>query len=200
MADKSEFHPAPSTLQFVFLDRDGVLNRKLPEGEFVTRREDLVLLPGAARAVARLNSHGCKVIVITNQRGIGLGLVSEAGLSELHKEMKHDLARDGACIDAIYHCPHDPGSQACTCRKPATGLFDQAMKDFSQARRENSVVIGDSLADIQAGHQLGIYTVYIRGEESNRKPGGEQAAALADAVAETLDEAVERLLEKQWYS
>lgn len=181
-------------IRFIFLDRDGILNRKLSEGQFVTRREHLELLPGAARAVAKLNDRQLKVIVVTNQRAIGLGMLTESELNQLHNELRKELGRDGARLDAIYYCPHDPDHQECACRKPDTGMFELAIRDFPGASKENCLVIGDSLSDIQAGSRMGMYTVYVRGENANRKPGGDQAAELADAVASSLEEAVEILL------
>src|SRR5580698_7888929 len=155
----------------VFLDRDGVLNRKLPEGAYVSDWAQFEWLPGAVDAIARMNRAGLTVIVVSNQRGIALGRLT------------------GAQLDAIYYCPHDNGQ--CNCRKPGTGLFEQAMKDFPQVKPENSVVIGDSLSDIQAGQRLGMKTIFIEGEADRQKLGANTAAATADAVAGSLLEAVQ---------
>lgn len=177
------------TVRFVFLDRDGVLNRKLPEGRYAKDRKDLQLLPGAAEALAKLNG-GRTVILVTNQRGIGLGLMTQSELTKLHDEFRKDLAHRGARLDAIYFCPHDPSRQPCLCRKPETGLFEQAMRDFPEVSGENSLVIGDSLSDIQAGVRMRMRTVFIQGDPVYRKPGSEEAARLADAVATSLENAV----------
>jgi D-glycero-D-manno-heptose 1,7-bisphosphate phosphatase len=137
---------ALARVQFVFLDRDGVINRKLPEGQFVTRREHLDLLPGAAKAVAKLNCRRLTVILVTKQRAIGLGLLTQSELTQLHGEMQKVLAGEGAHLDAICYCPHDPAHQTCTCRKPGTGMFEQAILDFPSATKEDSLVGGDSLS------------------------------------------------------
>ena len=184
-----------SAIRHVFLDRDGVLNRKLPEGQYVKRCEDLVLLPGAAEALARLNDCGFTVILVTNQRGIGLGLMIEEDLHRLHEELAKNLAAFGARLDAIYYCPHDPSQQLCGCRKPQTGLFERAMCDFPGIAGENSVVIGDSLSDIQAGLRMGMHTIFVEGDPLFRKSGREQAIALANAVVGSLKEAVDTLLQ-----
>ena len=160
----------------------------------MTRREHLELLPGAAKAVAKLNCCRLTVILITNQRAIGLGLFTESELTQLHKEMQKELATEGAHVDAIYYCPHDPSHQTCKCRKPETGLLEQAIRAFPSVSEDNSLVIGDSLPDIQAGSRMGMHTIYIEGEAATRKPGGDEALALADAVAHSLEEAVDRLL------
>lgn len=171
-----------------------MLNRKLPEGQYATRREELVLLPGAAEALARLNARGLTVILVTNQRGIGLGLMTEEDLRLLHDELAKDLSVYGARLDAIYYCPHDPSQEQCTCRKPDTGLFERAMRDFPDISSENTFVIGDSLSDIQAGSRLGMRTIFIEGDPLSRKAGSEEAAVLADAVAASLQAAVKKFL------
>ena|ERR1700676_3357919 len=180
-------------IRFIFLDRDGVLNCKLREDHYVTRWQDVKLLPGAAEALAKLNTDRHTVILVTNQRGIALGLFTEKELAQLHDDLRKELAKWGAHLDAVYYCPHDP-QQHCHCRKPESGLFEQAFRDFPGASSDTSVVIGDSLSDIQAGCHLGMKTIFVEGEPSCRKPGSDRAAALADAVAESLKDAVERLI------
>jgi histidinol-phosphate phosphatase family protein len=129
------------------------------------------------------------VIVVSNQRGIALGRVTTMQLERLHEKMQNHLAQNDARLDAIYYCPHDHG--ACHCRKPDSGLFEQAFKRFPQANAGNSVVIGDSLSDIQAGQRLGMKTIFIQGEPDRQKAGADVAASLADAVAGSLLQAVE---------
>lgn len=179
-------------VRYVFLDRDGVLNRKLPEGAYVSDWTQFQWLPGAVEAVARMNRAGLTVIVVSNQRGIALGRVSVEQLDLLHDQVRSHLARQGARLDAIYYCPHDHGE--CNCRKPGAGLFEQAAKDFPQVDATNSVVIGDSLSDIQAGHRLGMRTIFIQGEPDRQKAGAQAAVSLADEVAASLLQAVEKHL------
>jgi D-glycero-D-manno-heptose 1,7-bisphosphate phosphatase len=178
-----------SLVRYVFLDRDGVLNRKQPEGEYVTGWEQFEWLPGAVEAIVRLNRAGMTVILVSNQRGIALGLFTHEQLELIHKNMRADLAQHGALLDAIYYCPHDIGE--CQCRKPDGGLFEQAYRDFPEASARNSVVIGDSLSDMQAGQRLGMKTIFIQGELDRQKAGAVAAAESADAVAGSLLEAVE---------
>lgn len=184
--------PRLSGIQFVFLDRDGVINRKPPEGEYVSKWEDFHFLPGAERAIAALNASGRTIIVITNQRGIALGLYTEDEVRLLHCQLQDNLFSHHARIDAFYYCPHD--NNQCSCRKPATGLFEQALHDFPRATSRNSIVIGDSISDIQAARSLSLPSIFISGNHQNRKPGSEQAASLANFVTESLAEAVERYL------
>jgi D-glycero-D-manno-heptose 1,7-bisphosphate phosphatase len=179
-------------VRYVFLDRDGVLNRKLPEGAYVSAWAQFQWLPGAVEAIARMNRAGLTVIVVSNQRGIALGRVSVEQLELVHDQMRSHLAGQGARLDAIYYCPHDRGE--CNCRKPDIGLFEQAMNDFPQVNANNSVVIGDSLSDIQAGRRLGMKTIFIQGEPDRQKAGAQAAASLADGVASSLLQAVEEHL------
>jgi D-glycero-D-manno-heptose 1,7-bisphosphate phosphatase len=179
-------------VSYVFLDRDGVLNRKMPEGEYVRAWSQFEWLPGAEEAVGRLNNAGMTTIVVSNQRGIALGLYTEADLETIHFKMLGDLERRGAWLDAIYYCPHEVG--ACNCRKPDIGLFEQAFEKFPEANSGNSVLIGDSLSDIQAGRRLGMRTVFIQGDANVQKAGNNDGRGLADAVAHSLLEAVETYL------
>jgi len=179
-------------VRYVFLDRDGVLNRKMPEGVYVCDWAQFQWLPGAREAIAGMKRAGLTVVVVSNQRGIALGRLTVAQLELIHGNMQTDLAERGGSLDAIYYCPHDV--DACHCRKPDIGLFEQAFENFPQANAHNSVAIGDSLSDIQAGRRIGMKAIFIEGEPGRQKAGATDAAALADAVAGSLLEAVEREL------
>ncbi len=177
-----------SDIEYVFLDRDGVLNRQPPDGGFVTCPEELQLLPGVEDAVAALNRSGRKVIVITNQRGIALGLYSHDDLARIHSQLRDCLAARGAHLDGIYVCPHDEGQ--CNCRKPLTGLFEQAFLDFPAARPENSLMAGDSLSDIEAGLRLGMRTVFIADDVETGSAEADRARTLAQLSVVSLPELV----------
>jgi D-glycero-D-manno-heptose 1,7-bisphosphate phosphatase len=144
--------------RLALLDRDGTLNRKAPEGEWITDVEQLELLPGAAEAVWRLNASGVPVAIVTNQRAIALGRLSEAGLERIHAELARRLAAAGAHVDAFYHCPHGHGE--CRCRKPEPGLLEAAARDFGVAA-EDAVMIGDAASDVEAGRRAGTRTVRV---------------------------------------
>lgn len=190
MNDRSSIELAD--ISHVFLDRDGVLNRNPPHGQFVTRWEEFELLPGVEDAVAQLNRSGRKVIVVTNQRGIALGLYSRADLEGMHNRLRQSLAAQDARLDAIYVCPHDDGE--CNCRKPLTGLFEQAFHDFPAARPENSVMVGDSLRDIEAGNRMGMRTVWVAGNDKATAADSKLAAPLATISVASLPDFVQRLL------
>src|SRR3954447_11323724 len=148
-----------SPYDLVFLDRDGTINRKAAEGRYVTTPAEFELLPGASRAIRMLNDAGARVVVVTNQRGIARGLMSEAALEAIHEKMRLDLAAAGAHVDSIYYCPHD--RDVCDCRKPAVGMFIRALAELPDVPRSRCAFVGDSLSDVQSGMAVGIDTVLI---------------------------------------
>lgn len=168
----------------VFLDRDGTINESAPEGEYVTSPEAMRLIPGAGDAVRMLNEHPVKVVVVTNQRGIALGKMSEADLAAIHRRLVDDLAGCGAHLDGIFHCPHQRG--ACDCRKPETGMFERAAREIEGVEIGAGAMIGDSAIDIEAGAKLGLTTVRL-GATGEGDP-------VADLNAPSLLEAVGLLL------
>jgi D-glycero-D-manno-heptose 1,7-bisphosphate phosphatase len=188
-APKSAF---PRDLNTVFLDRDGVLNEKMPEGRYVTGWHEFHLLPGVPEAVARLNRAGLRVLVVSNQRGIALGLYTATDVENMHASLQNLLKTHGAHVDSFYFCPHD--KKECNCRKPLPGLFEQAAAQFPDLAAETSVMIGDSLSDIEFGHRLGMKTVFIEAAPERQKPGAHIAAEMADLRCPSLPQAVEILL------
>lgn len=184
--------PNLSTLRTVFLDRDGVLNEKLPEGEYVRRWDEFRLLPGVPEAIARLNRAGLRVIVVSNQRGIARKLYTAEDVEDIHLRLQELLRRQGAHIDAYYICPHDRGE--CNCRKPQPGLFEQAARKFTDIVAAASVMIGDSRSDMEFGAKLGMQTILIEGDPERQAPGIETARALAGSRFGSLAEAVDVLL------
>lgn len=116
-------------------------------------------MPGVKEAIKLLNDNGFKVIVITNQSGIGRGLMTEADLNEVHSRMLKELSEAKARIDAVYYCPHHPAN-GCNCRKPKTGLLERAAQDFN-LDLSNSWMVGDDQKDIEAGKGVGSKTCLI---------------------------------------
>jgi D-glycero-D-manno-heptose 1,7-bisphosphate phosphatase len=176
-------------VDFVFLDRDGVINQKAIEGEYIGSWSQFIVLPGVEEAIRTLNRAGKTVAVVTNQRGIALGRYTEDDLAAIHRCLQEHLGEQGAHIDAFYFCPHDKNQ--CNCRKPGTALIEQAFRDFPGAKAENSLLIGDSLSDIQAAKKVGMRNIFIQGDPARQKAGADKAVALADTVCHSLAEAVE---------
>jgi D-glycero-D-manno-heptose 1,7-bisphosphate phosphatase len=188
----SPFTARAARIRTCFLDRDGVLNRKMPEGRYVTNWSEFDVLPGVVEAIRSLNEAGVRVIVVSNQRGIAKGLYSGADVEDLHARFQALLQASGAHIDGFYFCPHE--KTGCNCRKPRTGMFDQARHDFPEIDAASSAMIGDSLADIEFGRNLGMMTILMDGDMNHERPGTEQAAALADLRVASMPQAVAALL------
>jgi D-glycero-D-manno-heptose 1,7-bisphosphate phosphatase len=190
-------YPGPTisgSLHTVFLDRDGVLNEKMPEGCYVTGWSEFKVLPGVVEAIGLLHTTGVRAIVVSNQRGIALGLYTAEDVRNIHAEFQKLLEAHGAHIDAFYFCPHDKGQ--CNCRKPLPGMFEQAVAAFPAITPASSVMIGDGLPDIEFGRRLKMATVFLEGDPDRQKHGAEVARDLADMRFPSLYAAVTGLLAK----
>jgi D-glycero-D-manno-heptose 1,7-bisphosphate phosphatase len=179
-------------LKTVFLDRDGVLNRKMPEGHYVTRWEEFELLPGVVEAIRLLNNEKMRVVVVSNQRGVSLGLYTEDDVRSIHERLQQLIASGGARVDAFFFCPHN--KNACDCRKPLPGLFHQAQAQFPEIDAATSVMFGDSKSDMEFGRGLGMVNIFVDGDPERQKPGVEAARELADIRATSLLDGINRLL------
>jgi D-glycero-D-manno-heptose 1,7-bisphosphate phosphatase len=143
----------------VFLDRDGTLNVRPPEHEYVARVEDFEWLPGAPEAVALLASRGYLLGVVSNQRGVALGVVTEATLGAIEDRIQRRLGDLGCRIDAFRYCRHDL-SHPCSCRKPAPGLLLGLARELD-VDLGRSWMIGDDASDVAAGRAAGCNTVIL---------------------------------------
>ena len=147
----------PADLAAVFLDRDGVINRKAEEGQYITSWQDFEFIPNALAGIRTLATAGIPIVVVTNQRGIALGQMSDDDVEDIHRRMSAAIAAAGGRIDAIYYCPHDVG---CGCRKPEIEMFRRAANDLGIAL-ERSAVVGDSPSDVLAATRIGALRVMV---------------------------------------
>jgi D-glycero-D-manno-heptose 1,7-bisphosphate phosphatase len=178
----------------VFLDRDGVLN--VNRADYVKSRDELIPLPGAAEAVARLTQAGIPVFLISNQSGIGRGVFTEEALTDLTQHLIGHIESAGGMVHQAYYCLHKP-DHGCDCRKPKPGLLHQAAQDHT-LDLSNTVFIGDTYTDIIAGQAVGCTTILVlsgRGEKEIDKC--KQAGAVPDHIAKDLAEAVEWLFQQE---
>ena len=182
-----------TTLEAVFLDRDGVLNPHIPGG-YLESASDLVLLPGVARAVRRINEIGLPVIVISNQQGVGKGLMTWDALMAIEKRLSKALADEaGAFLARCYYCTElkDANSQR---RKPEPGMLLEAANDFGLSLK-HTVFAGDSATDIQAGHAAGVgQTILLLSGGIKTYADGDMVPA-PDLIFADLPSAVDWLLE-----
>jgi D-glycero-D-manno-heptose 1,7-bisphosphate phosphatase len=168
---------------------------------YVNHIERFHLLPRVGQAIRLLNQHGWKVAVITNQSGVARGYFPESLVREIHRKMQDLLRKEGAHLDGIYYCPHHPDvgvppyRQKCRCRKPGTGLLEEAVKELD-LDTSASYVVGDRSMDIEFGHRVGakgilVLTGYGKGEWEYAR---DQWSAEPDYVAEDLFAAVQWIL------
>ena len=147
----------------VFLDRDGTLNE---EGGYINHVDRLKLIDGAGEAVALLEKHGLKTIVVTNQAGVARGYYPAEHLPKLHDRLRDLLKEQGATLDAIYYCPHHPDvgeppfRQDCDCRKPKLGMIRRAEKELS-VDAASSYMVGDKISDVEFGRKAGCKSILV---------------------------------------
>jgi D-glycero-D-manno-heptose 1,7-bisphosphate phosphatase len=161
-ADRRVSDPA---IQHAILDRDGVLNREAEEG-WLSTPEQWEWEKGSLEALQRLSRAGLKISVVSNQSGIGRGLVSREEVDRLHRWLAEKLAAQGVELSGIYICPHAP-DEGCACRKPLPGLVRQAI-DGSGVGPERSILIGDDKRDLEAGQAAGVRTALVLTGKGNR--------------------------------
>lgn len=142
----------------VFVDRDGVINRNRA-GDYVRTVDQFEFLSGALEGLARLKEAGCAVIILSNQAGVGKGLMSHEDLERINDEMLRVISDHGGEISAVYYCTHRK-DEGCTCRKPQSGLFERAAQDLGVSL-DGSYLVGDALSDLQAGVNAGCRTVIV---------------------------------------
>lgn len=153
--------------KLIVLDRDGVINHD--SDQFIKSPDEWRAIPGSIEAIARLNHAGYRVVVATNQSGIGRGLFDMAMLNSIHEKMVKTLAQAGARLDAIFFCPHT-GDSRCECRKPRPGMLVEIGKRFN-AELTEVPCIGDSLRDLQAAQAVGAQPMLVltgKGEKTLR--------------------------------
>lgn len=148
--------------KFIFIDRDGVINREpseLTKEGYITRWEDFQFLPGVLEALKDLTDKGFKIVIISNQAGIGKGIFTEKALNEITKRMLEEIEAGGARLHSVKYCIHTSLAN-CGCRKPRTGLIRSATEglkiDFSR-----TYFVGDKKTDIETGKQAGCKTVLV---------------------------------------
>jgi len=146
----------------LFLDRDGVINVRIP-GDYVKHPDAFIPTPGFETAMPMLAAAFDRIVVVTNQAGIGKGLMNEADLELVHRKMLAITLAAGGRIDGIYFCPHRSDA-GCPCRKPATGMAWSALLEFPDIDFEQAWMVGDSLADMQFGQALGMQLALIEGK------------------------------------
>lgn len=144
-------------MKLVILDRDGVINHD--SDKFIKNPDEWKPIPGSLEAIARLNQNGYRVVVATNQSGVGRGLFDMGALNAIHAKMHKALSQYGGRVDAVFFCPHAADS-LCECRKPRPGLFRQIAERF-HTDLDGVPAVGDSLRDLQAAVEAGCAPILV---------------------------------------
>ena len=177
-------------MKLIILDRDGVIN--FDSDQFIKNPEEWRPIPGSLEAIARLNQAGYRVVVATNQSGIGRGLFDMPTLNAIHDKMHKACALAGARIDAVFFCPHAAEAH-CQCRKPKSGMLEEIAARYNLGNLNDVPVVGDSLRDLQCATSLGgkLYLVLtgkgMKTQAAGGLPEGTQVFPdLSDVVADLL--------------
>jgi D-glycero-D-manno-heptose 1,7-bisphosphate phosphatase len=178
----------------VFLDRDGTL---IEEVHYLSRLEDLAILPGVPDALQRLGRAGYLRVVVTNQSGIARGYFDRGFVEQTHAELRRLLRASGADLEGFYVCPHGPDAATpCECRKPAPGLARRAVTELG-VDLAASWVVGDRPADVALAHNAGCRSVLVRtGYGRDSEIDAALQATPPDVVADDLADAVEEILKR----
>ena len=176
----------------VFVDRDGVVNEDIIGG-YITRWEDFKFHDTVLTGLKKLTQADYKIILISNQAGVGDGVYSEKALREIHSKMTKVFKKEGIQLHGAYFCLH--GKQAsCECRKPKTGLFEQAAKNGIVFDRKTTYFIGDKVTDIEAGKNFGLRTILVRTGYGRDAEAECSDTFRPDAVVDNFEEAADRVL------
>jgi len=163
----------------LFLDRDGVINKELRD-DYVKHWEDFIFEDGALEAIAKLSGIFGRIIIVTNQRGIGIELMTDEDLSNIHEKMVAAIQETGGRIDAIYYAPAADRSDIR--RKPNPTMAYEAQKDFPEIDLAKSIIVGNSISDMEFGRNVGMRTVFI---DEKKKYGGEKTSIM-DEISNSL--------------
>lgn len=177
-------------MKLVILDRDGVINHD--SDNFIKSPDEWEAIPGSLEAIARLNQAGYRVVIASNQSGVGRGLFSIEDMNAIHDKMHRELSAIGGVIDAIFFCPHKPNDR-CDCRKPKPGLFNEIARRF-RTLLIGVPAIGDSLRDIEAARTAGAWPILVRTGNGLATLEKENAELEGVPVHDNLSDVVEHLL------
>jgi len=171
----------PKTNKALLLDRDGTLIRALPRGEYLTRQDQVELLPGAVELLSRAQALGYRLLVVTNQPHVARGLITAEELDIIHDTVAVQLGRR---IDVFYACPHVDADQ-CACRKPAAGMLERAAREFA-LDPARCWMLGDSYRDVLAGQTFGCRTAFLRNSHNAEEEAMVRPTVTLDTLAAML--------------
>lgn len=175
----------------VFLDRDGTL---VPDARHPARPEQLRLYRSAPAGLRALVRGGALLLVVSNQSAVARGKLDRPGLRRMDRRLKDLAEKAGARIERAYYCPHHPEfTGPCRCRKPSSGMLREGLRDYG-VRARDGFLVGDTVADLEAGRKAGVATVLVLTGHGRRARGEAMRRGLADAVVRDLTEAAQWIL------
>ena len=177
--------------KIIFIDRDGVINED-PIGDYVKQWRDFHFIDGALEALRRLRHANFAIVVISNQAGIGDGIFTKEALKETTEYMLKELKKGGVEIRGIYYCLHGK-EENCECRKPKTGLLEQAAREIKFKPKE-TFFIGDKVSDVQAGERFGLRTLFVLTGHGEKDRMRLNDAEYPERIFPSLKEAVDYIL------
>ena len=178
-------------MKVIFLDRDGVIS-KYYHGDYTKTWAEFKFLPGAKEALTKLRKTDFTIFIISNQSGVSKGVYSLKALSRITSLMEKEIEKSGGKIKKSYYCVHQEVDN-CSCRKPKTGLFLQAEKEFGKIDFKNSYFIGDSQIDIEAGKKIGAKTILVLSGKTKNKEEIKDWLLKPDFIASNLKESLKFL-------
>lgn len=176
----------------IILDRDGVINED--SDEYIKSPNEWHAIPGSLEAIVKLNNWGAKVVVVTNQSGIGRCLFTEQTLAEIHAKMNRELDKLDGHLDGIYICPHHP-DELCNCRKPETGLLEK-VKSIYPDLFKSAVFIGDTIKEVQAANKAGCHAALVKTGKGERTIAQNPELKSKTPIYQNLSDAVSTILKE----
>ena len=173
-------------MKLVILDHNGVISQS--SSTFIKTPDEWIPIPGSLEAISRLTHSGYRVVIATNQPGIGRGLLDMTTFNAINDKMHKAVNQVGGRIDAIFFCPHT-ATDKCRCRKPAIGMFEEIIQRYGVNLNEVPV-IGDSLRDLQAAATIGATPILIltgKGQKTSTKPGIPENTRIFDNLSIAVD-------------
>ncbi|MCM8814431.1 MAG: HAD family hydrolase [Candidatus Omnitrophica bacterium] len=176
-------------MKLAFLDRDGVISIFTPN-DYIKKWDEFQFLPSAIEGLRILAQDGFKIIIISNQAGVGRKVFSEKDLQDTTERMLSELKRNGIEIFKVYYCIHTPEDN-CNCRKPKTGMLERFISEYGDFERERAFFVGDSDVDIEIGARMGLKTILVLSGKTKSIEEVEKWNYKPDFIASDLKEAAE---------
>ena len=180
-------------MKLVFLDRDGVINQD--SDKFIKNVDEFILIPGSADAIANLSQAGFKVVVCSNQSGLGRGLFTMEDLNAMHEKLHQQVEQAGGSLDVIIFCPHVPDDN-CTCRKPKPGMILEICDRFNLEDLSNTIMVGDSIRDLQAISNAGGVPILVK-TGNGKKTLAKETLPEGTKIFDNLLSASEYIIERE---